>query len=451
MTRTQGAAVRGVVAEGVARRSPFAVERLQGAGVNPASWRTAADLESLPAVGERDLCPDGDAGAAARLVCHLDETDYARLAEGPDYRRGLLRRLRRSPSYQRQVEAALRPLTFHLGGLALALPIASTRGDLDLIARAGNRAWQVLGLERSDVLLSVLTPGPSMEAQALCYAAVGAGVPALHATAGSPEEVATAVGLLPVTVLAVGDAATLATLLPLPESVRTVLVVGGVGSLAALRAEVAALVPGLTVRSVWGPPDGRLLYAQCTDPASEGALHTYPDLEAWQLVDPATGEASAAGAGGELVLTQLGFLGSALLRWRTGAVSERGVLSGACPGCGRTVPRLAGDLVAAAVAPLVDLDGAGATVVDLRAVAAALTASSDLDGWVVQAGPAARRSGEQLVVRLAVAAGCDPAATVLAVDRAVRQVAGVAPTQLICDPRLAGTPGQLEVDPQLLA
>lgn len=450
MARTQNAAIRGVLAEGVARCSPFYVERLQGAGVTAGGWRAAADLESLPAVGERDLCPQGDASTAARLVCHLDETDYARLADGPDYRRGLLRRVGRSPRYERQVESAVRPLTFHLGGLALALPIASTRGDLDLIARAGNRAWQVLGLQRSDVLLSVLAPGPSLEAQALSYAAVGAGAPALHATAGSPEEVATALGLLPVTVLAVSDAATLATLLPLPETVRTVLAVGGVGPLAALRAEVAALVPGLTVLSVWGPPDGRVLYAQCPAPGSDGALHTYPDLDLWQLVDPATGEAGAPGVGGELVLTQLGFLGSALLRWRTGAVTEQGVLLGACPGCGRSVPRIAGDLVAAAVAPLVDLDGAGATVVDLRTVAAALAARSDLDGWVVQAGPTTRRGGEQLVVRLAVAAGCDPATTVLAVDRAVRQVAGVTLSQLICDPRVAGAPGRLEVDPQLL-
>ena len=50
-------------------------------------------LAALPAVGERDVCPDGDPAGAAGLVLQAGESGYALHAEGPVLRRALLRRL----------------------------------------------------------------------------------------------------------------------------------------------------------------------------------------------------------------------------------------------------------------------------------------------------------------------------------------------------------------------
>lgn len=166
---TRNAALKRQVAE-LAAFSPYWRDTVRGTGVVASSVATAEDLVRVPAVGERDLCPDGDPTGAARLVLQPDEAGYAVSAAGPDLRQAIRRRVTSRRSYRRQVESAIRPVAYHLGGLALPLPIASTRDDLDIVARAGARAWRVLGLGADDVLVSALPAG--MLADALRYAAV---------------------------------------------------------------------------------------------------------------------------------------------------------------------------------------------------------------------------------------------------------------------------------------
>jgi hypothetical protein len=309
--------------------SPFWRERLRSLGRQPAELDSVAALRRLPAVGERDLCPDSDAVHAARLVLQGDEEGYALHVPGPDLRKALLRRVRRDPGYRVQVEAQMRPTTYSYGGQGLVLPIASTRNDLDVMARAGARLWSVLGLSSADVLVSTVPTAARIEHVGLSYAALGAGAPAFY----PGEDLALAeetLRLVPATVLAVAaDAATdvLVELGELPATVHTVLLVGAPGP--------RPVVPGARVLSVWGPAEGRWMYGE-SEPGS-GWL-TYPDLEVWDVVDPVTGEQAPAGSGGELVLTQLGVRGSALVRWRTGATVETGLAPG---GGGRTVPVIA--------------------------------------------------------------------------------------------------------------
>jgi hypothetical protein len=137
------------------------------------------------------------------------------------------------------------------------------------------------------------------------------------------------------------------------------------------------------VLGVHVPAGHRLLWGECRESGGRRGLHTYPDLELVQAVDAESGEASGSGPR-ELVLTQLGLRGTALLRWRTGDLVEQ-VDTSACPSCGRTVPRVAGTRRGALVPPLAMRSGP--VDLDVRAVTAALLGRPDVEDWRVVTAP----------------------------------------------------------------
>jgi len=438
----RAAAVRAQVGDVIGPFSPYWRERLAGLGRTPVEAGTLAGVAALPAAGERDVCPDGDPAGAGALVLQVGERGFALHAEGPTLRRALRARLVSKGSYRALVEADTRPTSYVWAGLGLRFPVASTRGDLDVIARAGARLWQVLGLTRADVLVAALPLLPTAALQGLQYAALGAGSPALFPGAGA-EQVAGALALVPATVLALLARNAAVLLDDLGEAgaqlsaVRTVLLVGAPSD--DERAEVAEAlarvqVSDVAVLAVHVPDGHRLLWGECRQSAGAGVgLHTYPDLELLALIDPETGEPPAAGpdAGGgpyELVLTQLGLRGSALLRWRTGDLAEA-IEEQRCPACSRTVPRVVGTRRGALVPSLALRTGPRA--VDLRAVSGALVGRPDVEDWRVLIGTSARDGADELLVHVVPRGRADRSAVAVAVARDRRATAGLLPTQVL--------------------
>lgn len=430
VARMQGKALAEQVSARLARYQPYWRETVRGTGLRAAEITGLDDLPKIPPAGERDLCPDGDPAGAARLVLQPDESGFALHAEDRQFRRALRQRLTSAASYRRTVDEATRPVAFHQGGLAIRFPIASTRTDLDLVARAGARMWQVLGLTAGDVLVSAIpAAGNNLAAFALPYAAIGAGAPALHA---GPRGAAQALATVPATVVAVRGVAALEALLAasgdrLPPTVTTVLVTGD-------DTGVADLAGGARVLRLWGPGEGRWLWAEC-EPGS--GFHSYPDLEILETLDPATGQPADAG---ELTVTQLGTRGSALVRWRTAAVG--GIATGACPHCGRTVPRVTSDTVPAALVTAAEVGGE-TVALDLRSLAGALAGRADLDGWTVRRQPHPAGGPPLVLVRVAVTDARRVTDTARGVYADIEAVAGDGPTQIVIDPTVAGRAGLL--------
>jgi hypothetical protein len=437
----QAAALRAQVVDGVGPFSPFWRGRLAALGRAPAQIATLDALAALPAVGERDVCPDGDPAGAAALVLQAGERGWALHAEGPVLRRALGRRLVAPGAYAAVVEADTRPTSFTWAGLGLRYPVASTRRDLDVVARAGARLWAVLGLSRADVVVSALPLRPTAEAQALQLGAVGAGAPLL-APGDDPDGAAEALRLVPATVLALPSATAARGLDDLDEAgaalgtLRTLLLVGAPDD--AERAEVADALAragapdDCAILAVHVPDGHRLAWGECRQAGASGGLHTYPDLELVDVVDAETGERPTGGDGPrELVLTQLGMRGTALLRWRTGDLVAS-VAVEPCPGCGRTVPRVLGARRGALV-PVLRLRG-GPRAVDLRSVAAGLVGRPDLSDWRVVVRRSRRDQTDQLLVHLAVAPGHDESDVAVSLAEAVRATAGLLPTQVVLGP-----------------
>ncbi|HEU0133140.1 MAG TPA: hypothetical protein VFQ85_19350 [Mycobacteriales bacterium] len=420
--KVRDALLRRQLRDAVGPFSPYWRERFAALRVPAASIKTVADLAKLPAVGERDVCPNGDAAEAARLVLQADEAGFALHAPGPDLRKALVQRLAGKAAYRRHVEADTRPTTFHFAGRSLRFPVASTRNDLDLVARAGARAWTVLGLTNADVLVSAVPVAAALDHTFLTYAALGAGAPALFPGA-DVDRVTEALRLVPATVLAVRpeEAADLLAAVPL-GGITTVLLVGVPDE--AVREAVSNAAPDARVLGLWGPDEGRVMWAECR---ARSGWHTYPDLELLELVDPETGKAPSRD-GGELTVTQLGFRGSALLRWRTGDVVDGPLETNACPGCGRTVPRVPATVHPGHLQVRVALRE-GERHLDLRSVAGALAGRPDLADWMVEVVPSPREHDSDLIVLIAPTG--DETDAAVGAYRDVRAVAGVTPSQVV--------------------
>lgn len=423
--KVRDAAIRRQLRDAVGPFSPFWRERFAALRVPAVSIKGAADLTKLPAVGERDVCPSGDPREAARLVLQADEAGFAVHAQGPDLRKAMARRATGKDAYRRHVEAEVRPTTYHFAGRALRYPIASTRNDLDLVARAGARAWSVLGLTPADVLVSAVPVEASLDHLFLTYAALGAGSPALFP---GPDRLGEAVGVVPPSVVAVrpSDVAVLDGIDL--SGVKTVLLVGAWDE--AARDAASAIVAHATVLGLWGPAEGRVLWAQCKEGAGNAGWHTYPDLDYVELVDPETG--APARDGGEITVTQLGFHGSALLRWRTDDVVDAPIATGACPACGRTVPRVPTAVRSSSLTVGVRLRAGDAEqAVDLRSITAVLAGRKDVADWMVEVDRSPRMH-DNLVVLIAPTG--DETDAAVGVYRDVRAVTGVTPSQIVVLP-----------------
>lgn len=427
---SQTKALRTQLVDSVGPFSPFWRARLKSLGVTASKVATPTALQAVPAVGERDVAPDGSPAATAALVLQAGESGWALHAEGPVLRKAINRRLLGKDAYRDIIEADTRPTSFVFAGLGFRWPVASTRSDLDVIARAGARLWKVLGLSSADVVVCGLPLLPTAALQAFQLGALGAGSPALFP---GPDGIEGALKLVPATVLVLDSglaAAQIEAVAGSLRSIRTVVLVGAPTEEEREDVEVALEDAGIRAKVLAAHvADGhRLVWAECS-PGNEG-LHTYPDLDLVQLVDAESGESPDGAGPHELVLTQLGLRGSALVRWRTGDLVER-ITTEPCPSCRRTVPRLIG-LRRRALVPDVELRS-GRRGVDLRAVAGALLGRTDVADWRVILGKSVRSDASDLLVHVIPHRDSDVTDVAVAVARDVRAASGLLPTQVVIE------------------
>lgn len=223
------------------------------------------------------------------------------------------------------------------------VPLGSSVADLDRLGRIGARWLTGSGVRRDDVVLNVLPAGPHLAYWQVVLGARELAVSAFHLPP-VPREVDAAT-VAPTVV--VGRPADLARLLAVDDGrdprtdwrarVRVVIAAGqplddGLRS----RLQAVLTAPGAVVLWAWAPPGVRALWWECRGGLD---LHTWPDAEVVQVVDPLSGAAVPPGADGEIVWSALGWFGSVLVRLRTGVFAA--VDPTPCPTCDHPGPRLA--------------------------------------------------------------------------------------------------------------
>ena len=391
-------------------------------------------LAALAAVGERDICADGDPSGAAALVLQAGESGWALHTEGPRLRKALASRLMRPGSYRAVVEADTRPTSFVFAGLGLRWPVASTPQR----PRCG-------GPSRCTALAG---PGPEPFGCARLRPAPGAYCLAPSASArrdrcGSPalfpgddvDDVAAALQLVPATVLAflAEDAARMVDDLDeagaVFSAVTTVLLVG------APKATRSAPTSRTRSHGVEGRrPSWRSTLR--TDIACYGVSAAradwgctpIPTLSSYSWSTRRRARPTTDRAPDEVVLTQLGFRGSALLRWRTADLADslgahpaqrasgQFRASSGAQACPRARARAA--LRAARCRPAGDLGGTGR--------------SGRRRGLADRRRPERpQRRLRSVIVHVVPAPTEDPTDVAVAVARDVRSAAGLLPTQVV--------------------
>ena len=422
--------------------SPFYRERFLAAGLNPRKTNQMGDLAGLEPVTERDLLMTSkEPGDAALLVA--TENLISEWGERRALYRNVLAGIRGGiEGRQRDMEAEYKPFHVHLAGREGLFPVAYTRWDLNLLARAGARMLAVAGVSRQDRVVSVVPFGPTLSFWGIYYSMHGLGAAALHTGGLDSTDWAGAAKALRPTVL-------VATVDDVPAAVQSLAAAGGGADLRTVLTVGAPLAPsdrahlavavttsGLSARVVgtYHVPEGRVIWAECRPPDSASSTesfgyHGYPDLEVIEVLDHETGRPVPQGTPGELAYTGLDWRGTCLIRYRTGDLVTGGMTERACPNCGRLVPRLSPSITPAAWQ--VELAPHGHKL-DLRGYGAALAARPDLEAWRVEI--VRGRSGDQVVVHVATRGEGSPA--VLAeIHEALEKRGGVAPTQIILGSR----------------
>ena len=300
-----------------------------------------------------------------------------------------------------------KPVHIHEAGVAHVVTVAYSRSDLDRLHLAGARLMEVLGLGADDALVSAVPQAPSVRFWGLYHAALAARMTALHPRGAGQDPlrpVLRGLAMLPATVLAVpvGEAAELLDGLSdrgvRLDGLRTLLTVGPPPArpLRVTLSQTAARLAGNPVRvqAVWAPETSRTLWGECRPPSADPdvatyGLHTYPDLELVEVRDVATGTTAEEATAGELVVTSVGWHGTALVRAATGSWTEGLSVSAPCPSCGRTVPRLAPAAVDAAWQPRVRTTGGRFVRPDLRECYRVLTpdvlSRLGIEDWALRA------------------------------------------------------------------
>ncbi|HEX9823757.1 MAG TPA: hypothetical protein VGB51_05100 [Actinomycetota bacterium] len=339
--------------------SPFYRKLFDDHDIKPQRIRRLRDLDQVPLSSAEDFAavPE-DSSRPFRALLRPDERGLKRWAHRDVLRRVAREKLvRGDESAERLLAEEFKPVHLHLP--AGPGPLAGyTMRDLSALSQAGARSLAVMGVTRQDVLVSTLPFGPHLPFWHVHYGAQGAGLGAVHLGAGEavrPHEAAVWMARLGATVLASQAAYADGFLRGAPPAAFArlrVLVLWAIGGMRGARERFtarlrAAGAPDAGVATLLGIPEARVAWADCPAPPGQAeaahGYHTYPDLELLEVVD---GEGRGVGEGeaGELVYTSLDWRGSALLRYRTGVVARRGITTEACPGCGRTVPRVLPDL-----------------------------------------------------------------------------------------------------------
>ena len=222
------------------------------------------------------------------------------------------------------------------------VPIGSSASDVERLGALSARWLSAAGVRTEDVLLGFLPAGPHLPYWQVVLGAMRLGVSAVFVP---PVPTIADVARLRPSVL-VGRPYDLARLLDDRSASAAaagwrsrvrLLIAAGEPLDDAMRDRLRDLLvtPDAAVVSAWAPPGVRTMWWECP---GGSALHTWPEAELVQIVDPLMGTPVPPGADGEVVWTAVGWHGTVLVRLGTGVVAA--LDPGPCPSCNARGPLL---------------------------------------------------------------------------------------------------------------
>ena len=366
-------------------------------GLDVESFRTLEDLQRLPFTAKSDLL--NTAAQPQRFKDFILVPDQKALARRPGT---ILRAILHGRERVKQdFEAEFRPIfaTFTTGRSAEPTPFFFTQRDLDRLATAGSRLVEICAARREDRLLNTLPFAPHLAFWLAHYAGTSGGILTLSSGGGkvmgtegnirhlrkfNPDVL---IGIPTFVYHLLHQAAEEGVHC---ENLRRI-VLGGEKVSDGLRQKLRELSLELGARNVdvlaiYGFTEAKLAWSECPSPHDQpsSGYHLYPDLGIMEVIDPQTGETLPPGRPGELVFTPLHARGTVVLRYRTGDYIDGGLTYQPCPYCGRSLPRLLGNIARRSEVKHMDFDKIKGTLVDFNELGHVLDDAPHIGAWQVE-------------------------------------------------------------------
>ena len=366
-------------------------------GLTADSIRSIEDLQKLPFASKADLLNTPD--QAQRFKDFIVVPDPKVLARRPGTILNAL--LRGRAAVKNDFEAEYRPIfmTFTTGRSAEPTPVLYTKRDLGHLATAGARLVEICAARREDRLLNLFPFSPHLAFWLAHYAGTSGGVMMLSTgggkVMGTDGNLRTIRKLKPDVLIGVPTFIYHVLHQAAEQGVRCEnlrqIVLGGEKVSDGLRQKLMDLgkelgARQLSVLATYGFTEAKLAWPECPFPDGEpsGGYHLYPDLGILEVIDPQSGATLPPGSPGELVFTPLDARGTVVLRYRTGDCTDGGIAYGPCPHCGRTLPRLLGNISRRSEVKEMRLDKIKGTLVDFNELEHVLDEAPHVGAWQVE-------------------------------------------------------------------
>ncbi|MCA9321260.1 MAG: AMP-binding protein [Planctomycetes bacterium] len=392
--------LRHFLAEVVLPFSPHYRARFARLGKSPHEIRSLQDLEAFPFTTKSDVVPSESNPEGPRSFILQPNAELIRthLPKKALLKIAIEKAFRGASHVEARLRAEYNPvkLLFTTGRSASSLPFFLSGHDLAILRETGRRITQVLGLEPGhDRVVSLFPYAPHLAFWQVAYCAEAAGILTLNTGGGRVMESARIIDsierLKPTAVC--GMPGYFYHLLrrarneghewPFIEKVA----LGGEMVPSVLKRRIVDTLRDMgasdpKVASVFGFTEARQCWAECTG-AEDTGFHTSPDLCLVEIVDPETGRVLGDGESGELVYTTLEGRGSVLFRYRTGDIIDGGITHEACPGCGRTLPRVASRIERVSNVKSLAISKVKGTLVNLNTLAAIIGSDPAIEEWQI--------------------------------------------------------------------
>jgi len=372
-------------------------ELFHAQGLKADSFRTLEDWQQVPFTTKADF--SNTAEHLQRFKNFILVPDKKVLARRPGTILGAL--LRGRESVQQSFESEFRPIfiTFTTGRSAEPTPFFYTQRDLANLATAARRVVEICAARREDRLLNVLPFAPHLAFWLAHYAGTAGGVMMLSSgggkvmgTEGSIRHLRKfqpdiLIGMPTFVYHLLHQAA--------EEGVHCKnlrgIVLAGEKVTDGLRQKLRELGQELGARQVdvlatYGFTEAKQAWPECPFPHDQpsSGYHLYPDLGFIEIIDPSSGKALPPGRPGEIVFTPLDARGTVVLRYRTGDYTDGGLTYEPCPYCGRTLPRLLGNISRRTEVREMNLDKIKGTLVDFNELEHVLDDAPHIGAWQVE-------------------------------------------------------------------
>jgi phenylacetate-CoA ligase len=366
-------------------------------GLTADSIRTLDDLARLPFTTKADLLNTPEHPQRFQDFIIVPDPDVLSRRPGT-MMRGLMHG---RESVRRQFEAEFRPifLTYTTGRAAESIPFLLTQHDLTRLSIAGRRMMEVCNARHEDRLINAFPFAPHLAFWLTHFAGTAFGVLMFNSGGGKVMNTDETVQLIrkfrPDGLIGIPTFLYHVLRQAVEENVHCEnlrrIVLAGEKVSDGLRLKLHELArelkaPAVDIMATYGFTEARMAWAECPFPPGQtsSGYHLYPDLGIIEVINPQTGKVVPNGQPGELVFTPLDARGSVVLRYRTGDYLDGGLTYEPCPYCGRSLPRLRGNIARRSDIRELGLDKLKGTLVDFNELEHVLDDDPQIGAWQLE-------------------------------------------------------------------